>query len=99
LDACRRNSRDRYQSRARFPAVTADCTDKPERQLAVVRDYAGLMETLRSRVRALNTTLAAVDELAGLRGNYTSKLLAPVPIRAIGLSVSGRCCNHSAWRS
>ena len=50
----------------------------------VVHDYAGLMEALRSRVRELNTTLAAVDEVAGLQGNYTSKLLAPVPIRAIG---------------
>jgi len=63
----------------------SDCRDATnERRLAVVHDYAGLMDALRSRVRELNTTLAAVDELAGLQGNYTSKLLAPVPIRAIG---------------
>lgn len=54
------------------------------RQLAVVREYGELMTALRNRANALDVPREAIDALAGLQSGYTAKLLAPVPIRAIG---------------
>ena len=54
------------------------------RQLAFVKDYSGLMDALRARVRELKVTHATIDDVAGLQINYVGKILAPVPLRAIG---------------
>jgi hypothetical protein len=43
--------------------------------IAVVSDYASLLTALRRRVIDLNTNLAAVDAVAGLPSNYTTKVL------------------------
>jgi hypothetical protein len=55
-----------------------------ERRLAVVHDYAGLMDALRERIRELKITLETADSISGLQSGYTAKLLTPVPLRAIG---------------
>jgi hypothetical protein len=52
--------------------------------LAVVTDYDGLVLALRRRVVELNTTLGAVDDLAGLPSNYTAKLLCLHTMKCLG---------------
>jgi hypothetical protein len=54
------------------------------RHLQVVRDWDGFMDALRARVVELEVAGETVDEVAGLPLRYTSKLLAPVPIKALG---------------
>jgi hypothetical protein len=44
--------------------------------LATVTDYAGLIAAMRERVAELNTTMSAVDTLAGLPDYYTAKVLS-----------------------
>ena len=46
--------------------------------------YAGLVAALPFRLDELGTTLETVDEIAGLPGHYTAKLLAPSPMRGLG---------------
>lgn len=53
------------------------------RELAVIHDYDGLLRALRARVVELDTTMEAVDAVAGLPVRYSSKLLASVPIRGL----------------
>jgi hypothetical protein len=43
--------------------------------LAIVTDYNGLVAALRRRIIELDTSLEAVDEVAGLPARYTSKAL------------------------
>lgn len=55
------------------------------RQIAIVKDYDELMAALRGRVDELKITRLQLDEaLSTLPDGYASKLLAPVPIRALG---------------
>jgi hypothetical protein len=54
------------------------------RQLAIARDYTSLIDALRARIVALDTTTIAIDELAGLPTGYTSKLMAHMPMRSLG---------------
>jgi hypothetical protein len=55
------------------------------RQLAIVTDYDGLIQALRNRCDELEMTREGLDrEMHTLPDGYASKLLAPVPIRALG---------------
>ena len=54
------------------------------RTLAEVTDYDSLMEAFRARTRELKVTMETIDEVTGLQAGYAGKLLAPVPMRAIG---------------
>jgi hypothetical protein len=53
------------------------------RQIAVVRSYAQLVDTLRARAFELGATYAAIDEVAGLPTRYTSKALALGPVERL----------------
>jgi hypothetical protein len=57
-----------------------------QRRLAVVHDYAGLVAVLRARADKLDVSNLTIDEVAGLQEGYTSKLLAPNPIRRLGIT-------------
>jgi len=49
-----------------------------------VRDYQQLLDALRFRQNQLNISRETIDEVAGLPQRYTSKLLAPFPIKGVG---------------
>lgn len=63
------------------------------RRLATVRDYDGLHRTIRARVDELGFTREEIDDAAQLLGEwperYASKLLAPIPIKALGRTSLG----------
>lgn len=59
------------------------------RQLATVNEYTELMAALRARATELNVSRETLDAVSGLQAGYCAKLLAPVPIRAIGPSSLG----------
>ena len=61
----------------------------PPRVLAEVRDYDGLHAALRARADQLEVSRLCIDDLTGLQSGYTAKLLAPVPIKRIGLQSLG----------
>ena len=50
----------------------------------VASDYDGMLELLRYRLEEIQTTHEAVDAVSGLHGGYTSKIVAPTPIRTLG---------------
>jgi hypothetical protein len=52
------------------------CMAADAQPLAVVTDYEGLVAAMRERLAALNTTMGAVDTLAGLPDYYTAKVLS-----------------------
>ena len=54
------------------------------RQLAIVNDYDGLIQALRARCAELAVTHEIIDDVSGMQAGYSSKLLAPVPIRQLG---------------
>lgn len=58
-------------------------TQQP-RRLATIRDYDGLHRAIRARVDELGFTREEIDDATGLQNGYTSKLLAPIPIKAFG---------------
>lgn len=51
---------------------------------APIRDYPDLVQALRSRRDALNISHETIDSISGLQPGYTSKLLAPKPIKNLG---------------
>lgn len=51
---------------------------------APIRDYSGLVQAIRDRREVLNVTNETLDGIAGLTSGYTSKLLAPTPIKNLG---------------
>jgi hypothetical protein len=59
------------------------------RELASISDYAGLHAALRARSNYLGISRATLDDIGGLQDGYSSKLLAPVPIRTIGPRMLG----------
>lgn len=59
------------------------------RHIGTARDYDQLHELLRARVDELAVTYESVDAVAGLPSRYTAKLLAPVPMKAIGKTSMG----------
>lgn len=54
------------------------------RTLRVVRDYDDLHDGLRARAEELKLSRETIDVLTGLPDRYCSKILAPVPIKALG---------------
>src|SRR5262245_6014051 len=54
------------------------------RQLAIVRSYDELIIALRAHCTELGSAGETYDDVAGLPLRYTSKLLAPVPIKTLG---------------
>jgi hypothetical protein len=54
------------------------------RQLATLRTYDDLVQVIRARRDELNVPHEIIDDVAGLPGGYTSKLLTPRPIKLIG---------------
>ena len=57
--------------------------------LTEVRDYQELIAALRARVVELGTAGETIDHVAGLPLRYTMKLLAPIPIKALGPTSMG----------
>jgi hypothetical protein len=51
---------------------------------APIRSMPELIEALRNRARELQLTHETIDNVAGLQSGYTSKLLAPKPIKNLG---------------
>jgi hypothetical protein len=49
-----------------------------------IRSMPELIEALRNRARELQLTHETIDNVAGLQSGYTSKLLAPKPIKNLG---------------
>jgi len=54
------------------------------REAVIVHDYASLMQALRERRDELDLSYATIDDIAGLPGNYTSKLMTFPPMRSLG---------------
>jgi hypothetical protein len=52
--------------------------------LAECRSYSELVAALRARVGELGVACESIDSTAGLALRYTTKLLAPVPVREFG---------------
>jgi hypothetical protein len=52
--------------------------------VAYVHNYTQLMDALRERVSELKITLETAHSITGLQSGYSAKLLAPVPLRALG---------------
>jgi hypothetical protein len=52
--------------------------------IAVVRSVDDLHAALRQRATALNISRATIDEVAGLPGGYSGKILAPRPVKRLG---------------
>jgi hypothetical protein len=51
-----------------------------------IRSYADLMRELRARVENLNISRVEVDRLSGMCGGYSSKVLAPRPLKNLGMT-------------
>lgn len=51
---------------------------------APIRSMPELIEALRARRDALNISHETIDAISGLQAGYTSKLLAPQPIKGLG---------------
>lgn len=49
-----------------------------------IRSMPELIQALRTRAQELQLTHQTIDEVAGLQSGYTSKLLAPKPIKNLG---------------
>jgi hypothetical protein len=58
-------------------------TDQP-RQIGQVASYGDLHRLLRERADELNLSRVQIDEIAGLAGGHSSKILSPRPLRRIG---------------
>lgn len=51
---------------------------------APIRSMPELLDALRARRDALNVSHETIDAISGLQSGYTSKLLAPKPIKNLG---------------
>jgi hypothetical protein len=49
-----------------------------------IRSQAELLDAIRARRDELNISHETIDQIAGFQGGYTSKLLAPQPIKNLG---------------
>lgn len=59
------------------------------RQIGEFNDYDGLHRALQARASELKVRYDKLDQISGLPDGYVSKLLAPVPIRRIGMDSLG----------
>ncbi len=57
--------------------------------LALIHNYHELQEALRERAEKLQVSRQALDDIAGLQGGYTAKLLQPVPVKPMGIMSLG----------
>jgi hypothetical protein len=51
----------------------------------LIRSIDDLVAAIRARRDELNVSHELIDDLAGLQSGYTSKLLAPEPMKGLGL--------------
>jgi len=51
---------------------------------AVVNDYNSLLEAIRARIRSLDTTNSAIEEMSGLPNRYLGKVVGPRRTRHFG---------------
>jgi hypothetical protein len=65
-------------------------TDRIIGEVTGATGYGGLIAVLRSWVCQLDTSYESIDELAGWEGRYTSKVLGPSHIKAIGRKTMGK---------
>jgi hypothetical protein len=56
---------------------------------APIRSMPELLAALKARRDELNISHETIDDIAGLQSGYTSKLLAPVPIKNLGVMSFG----------
>jgi len=56
---------------------------------APIRSMPELLDALRARRDELNISHETIDNIAGLQSGYTSKLLAPTPIKNLGAMSMG----------
>src|SRR5437899_2919751 len=57
--------------------------------IATACSYPELLDGLRARAASLKISREMVDQIAGLTAEHASKLLAPVPLRRLGLTSLG----------
>lgn len=50
----------------------------------IIRDMEGIRKAVRRRRDELNISHETIDQIAGLQSGYTSKLLAPKPLKNFG---------------
>lgn len=62
---------------------------EPAKTIATVRSYRQLMSVFRARSDELEITRQTVDAAAGLPPGYSGKLLAPIPIKNVGINSLG----------
>jgi hypothetical protein len=56
----------------------------------VITSMAGILDVVRARRDELNISHETIDEIAGFPAGYTSKLLAPTPMRGVShMSLGG----------
>jgi hypothetical protein len=61
------------------------CALPPDaKPIAVIRDYASLIEAIRAPVAELQITHETVDHVSGIQSGYTSKLLCRPPMKPLG---------------
>src|SRR4051812_1815741 len=58
--------------------------DRKPGMTAPIRSMPELVQALRTRRDELNISHETIDAIAGLQSGYTSKLLAPKPIKNLG---------------
>src|SRR5579859_6276253 len=56
---------------------------------APIRSMAELLDVIRAKRDALNVSHETIDQIAGVPSGYTSKILAPEPIRGVGYKSLG----------
>jgi hypothetical protein len=60
-----------------------------ERRIGEFADYAGMLDTLRSRVQELQIQGERFEDFSGLPTGYLSKLIGVRPVRRIGMTSLG----------
>lgn len=63
------------------------------RTIATVTTYPGLMAAFRARATELQASGATLDDVADLPARYVAKLLAPRPVRRVGMISLGSLLN------
>ncbi|MGY4624577.1 hypothetical protein [Bradyrhizobium sp. USDA 4486] len=53
------------------------------RPIAIARDYSGIHAAFRSYVEEINLSRPALDDLVGWAAGYSSKVLAPEPMKSL----------------
>jgi hypothetical protein len=82
----------------------APCATRDDRalmtKLAVIRDMDSLQAALRERANGLTLNFNSLDQECQFPERYTSKLLAPIPVKTLGRQSLGpllACCGVELW--